>query len=169
MKIRPAVKSDLEALMRIFENAKQIMRSSGNMLQWTDGYPSEAVVLKDIRNGHCHVACENGEIIATMALIPGPDPTYTHIEGTWPDDKPYYVIHRLATTAPGKNIASQMFDWAYGYIATKSCSTIRIDTHRDNCIMKHILTKYGFTECGVIYLESGDPRDAYHYTVLHEA
>ena len=77
MKIRPAVKSDLEALMRIFENAKQIMRSSGNMLQWTDGYPSEAVVLKDICNGHCHVACENGEIIATMALIPGPDPTYT--------------------------------------------------------------------------------------------
>jgi hypothetical protein len=35
--------------------------------------------------------------------------------------------------------------------------------------MKHILTQYGFTECGVIYLESGDPRDAYHYTVLHEA
>jgi hypothetical protein len=61
-----------------------------------------------------------------------------------------------------------MFDWAYGYIATKSCCTIRIDTHRDNFIMKHILAKYGFTECGVIYLESGDPRDAYHYTVLHE-
>ena len=56
MEIRPAVKSDLEALMRIFENAKQIMRSSGNMLQWNDGYPSEAVVLKDICNGHCHVA-----------------------------------------------------------------------------------------------------------------
>lgn len=169
MEIRPAVKSDLEALMRIFENAKQIMRSSGNMLQWNDGYPSEAVVLKDICNGHCHVACENGEIIATMALIPGPDSTYTYIEGTWPDDKPYYVIHRLATTAPGKKIASRMFDWAYGYIATKSCHTIRIDTHRDNCIMKHILTKYGFTECGVIYLESGDPRDAYHYTVLSRA
>ena len=168
MEIRPAVKSDLEALMRIFENAKQIMRSSGNLLQWTDGYPSEAVVLKDIYNGHCHVACENGEIVATMALIPGPDSTYTNIEGTWPDDKPYYVIHRLATTAPGKKIASRMFDWAYEYIATKSCHTIRIDTHRDNCIMKHILTKYGFTECGVIYLESGDPRDAYHYTVLHE-
>ena len=27
--------------------------------------------------------------------------------------------------------------------------------------MKHILTKYGFSECGVIYLKSGDPRDAY--------
>ena len=58
-----------------------------------------------------------------------------------------------------------MFDWAYRYIALKGYKSIRIDTHRDNCIMKHILTKYGFTECGVIYLESGDPRDAYHLTL----
>ena len=29
------------------------------------------------------------------------------------------------------------------------------------CIMKHILTKYGFTMCGVIYLADGAPRDAY--------
>ena len=165
MEIRPAVLSDLEALMGIFENAKQIMRKSGNLLQWTDGYPAEGVVLRDINAGHCYVACEEGEIIATMALIPGPDPTYTYIEGCWPDEEPYYVVHRLATAAPGRNIASQMFDWAYRYIALKGYKSIRIDTHRDNCIMKHILTKYGFTECGVIYLESGDPRDAYHLTL----
>ena len=165
MEIRPAVRSDLETLMGIFEKAKQIMRESGNMLQWTNGYPSESVVLQDIDAGHCYVACEDDEIIATMALIQGPDPTYSYIEGLWPDDMPYYVIHRLATTAPGKNIASQMFDWSFRYIALKGYKSIRIDTHRDNCIMKHILTKYGFTECGVIYLESGDPRDAYHLTL----
>ena len=32
--------------------------------------------------------------------------------------------------------------------------------------MKHILKKNGFTECGVIYLENGDPRDAYTCNVL---
>ena len=31
--------------------------------------------------------------------------------------------------------------------------------------MKHILKKNGFTECGVIYLENGDPRDAYTGTI----
>jgi hypothetical protein len=63
-----------------------------------------------------------------------------------------------------------MFDWAFDHIGKKRfgpeavcpTSTIRIDTHRDNCIMKHILTKYGFTMCGVIYLADGAPRDAYY-------
>ena len=96
-----------------------------------------------------------------MAFIPGPDPTYTYIEGRWPNEEPYYVIHRIATRTPGQNLASKMLEWAFENICYKSISTIRIDTHRDNCIMKHILTKYGFEECGVIYLANGDPRDAY--------
>lgn len=161
MEIRQATYSDLSALMDIFEGAKRIMRASGNLLQWNDGYPSEEVLLADISDGHCFVVCDGDVLLATMALIQGPDPTYAYIEGEWPDDEPYYVIHRIATDAPGRNLACKMFDWAYDYMRPKGCSTIRIDTHRDNCIMKHILTKYGFSECGIIYLTNGDPRDAY--------
>ena len=96
-----------------------------------------------------------------MALIPGPEPTYSFIEGDWPNDDPYYVIHKIAAPISGRNVASKLFDWAFEHIATTGFSTIRIDTHRDNCIMKHILTKYGYTECGVIYLQNGASRDAY--------
>ena len=32
---------------------------------------------------------------------------------------------------------------------------IRIDTHKDNHIMQHNLSKYGFTYCGIIYIASG--------------
>lgn len=202
--------------MEIFDGAKQIMRASGNLQQWNDGYPSREVVMRDIDGGHCYVMCESAwvdgqtagaecssagqaehgitsqtdcdglgqveristgpaeRIIGTMALIPGPDPTYSYIEGKWPGDEPYYVIHRIATAAPGRNLARVMFDWAFEHIrregqvpdrcfaSTDPISTIRIDTHRDNCIMKHILTKYGFTMCGVIYLADGAPRDAYY-------
>ena len=38
---------------------------------------------------------------------------------------------------------------------------IRIDTHRDNVIMRHLLEKHGFKYCGIIYLENGDERLAY--------
>ena len=162
MKIRQATYEDIEALMEIFAAAKQIMRASGNMHQWNDGYPSREVVMRDIDRGHCYVMCENESIIGTMALIPGPDPTYSYIEGEWPGDEPYYVIHRIATAAPGRNVAKRMYDWAFEHILENGCNVIRIDTHRDNCIMKHILTKYGFTMCGVIYLEDGAPRDAYY-------
>lgn len=178
MKIRQATYEDLEALMEIFAAAKQIMRASGNMHQWNDGYPSKEVVMRDIDAGYCYVMCEATcqaeRIIGTMALIPGPDPTYSYIEGEWPGDEPYYVIHRIATAAPGRDVAKRMFDWAFEHIrrvgpvagrsseSSEPISTIRIDTHRDNCIMKHILTKYGFTMCGVIYLADGAPRDAYY-------
>ena len=43
--------------------------------------------------------------------------------------------------------------------------SIRIDTHKDNVIMHHILRKYGFQHCGVIFLANGDPREAYQLTL----
>lgn len=161
MTIRQATYSDIETLMQIFEDAKKIMRDSGNLHQWTGGYPPRETVLDDISNGYCHVITDEDRIVGTMALIPGPDPTYSYIEGAWLNESPYYVIHRIATSAPGRNVARQLLDWAYSHINEKGCNVIRIDTHRDNRIMKHILTRYGFTSCGVIYLEDGAPRDAY--------
>lgn len=164
MQIRQATNNDIDKLMEIFDKAKAIMRSCGNLQQWNNGYPAHEIIKADIDNGNCYVLCDKDEIIGTMALIQGPDPTYTYIEGEWPDQEPYYVIHRIATSAPGRNAAKAMLDWAFEHIAPKGFHVIRIDTHADNCIMHHILPKYGFTRCGVIYLENGDPRDAYHKT-----
>ena len=162
MEIRFATCSDLESLMEIFEGAKGIMRASGNLQQWNGAYPTVDIVRKDIEDGNCYVLCDNEEILGTMALIPGPDPTYSYIEGAWPDEDDYYVIHRIATGSSGRNVAKTMLDWAFYHISSKGCRVIRIDTHSDNCIMKHILSKYGFHMCGVIYLSDGAPRDAYH-------
>ena len=164
MQIRQATNNDIDKLMEIFDKAKAIMRSCGNLQQWNNGYPAHEIIKADIDNGNCYVLCDKDEIIGTMALIQGPDPTYAYIEGEWPDQEPYYVIHRIATSAPGRNAAKAMLDWAFEHIAPKGFHVIRIDTHADNRIMHHILPKYGFTRCGVIYLEDGDPRDAYHYS-----
>lgn len=155
--IRKATYDDLPVLMDVFRKARGIMRSSGNMHQWNDGYPSEAVVRKDIDNGHCVVLCEEGEVVATMAFIPGPDPTYAEIyDGGWLSDAPYHVIHRIAVAEPGHNASKALLDWGFG-----QTGSIRIDTHKDNVIMQHVLSKYGFTHCGMILLANGDPREAY--------
>lgn len=155
--IRKATYDDLPVLMDVFRKARGIMRSSGNMHQWNDGYPSEAVVRKDIDNGHCVVLCEEGEVLATMAFIPGPDPTYAEIyDGGWLSDALYHVIHRIAVAEPGHNAAKALLDWGFG-----QTGSIRIDTHKDNVIMHHVLSKYGFTHCGMILLANGDPREAY--------
>ena len=157
MMIRKATYDDVPVLMDVFRKARGIMRSSGNMNQWNDGYPSEEVVRKDIDNGHCVVLCEDGKVVATMAFIPGPDPTYAEIyDGGWLSDAPYHVIHRIAVAEPGHNAAKALLDWGFG-----QAGSIRIDTHKDNVIMQHVLSKYGFTHCGMILLANGDPREAY--------
>ena len=38
--IRKAKFEEIPALLKIFSNAKGIMRESGNMNQWNDSYPS---------------------------------------------------------------------------------------------------------------------------------
>ena len=161
MKIRKATYDDIPVLMQLFEHAKEIMRASGNMHQWGNGYPSVEIVRGDIDAGACHVLCSSdGSIAATMAFIPGPDPAYSVIEGgEWLNNEPYYVIHRIAVAAAGKGCARLMLDWAF-----ERTGTVRIDTHRDNVIMHHILRSYGFSFCGVIHLANGDPRDAYQLT-----
>lgn len=169
MIVRKATYDDIDRLMEIFESAKVIMRTSGNLEQWNGNYPTREIVCSDIAAGNCYVLCEplvdeESIIIGTMALIPGPDYTYLDIDGEWPDDEPYYVIHRIATASPGRNVARTLLDWAFKHISESGYHVIRIDTHRDNIIMKHILTKYGFTPCGVIRLDDGSPRDAYWKT-----
>lgn len=165
MQIRKATSDDLPRLMQIFAEARITMRESGNMNQWPDTYPSEEAILKDISGNHCRVCCEtDGTITGTFACIPGPDPTYNVIyEGEWPDDKPYHVIHRIAASRvprPSESIADVCFEWTF-----RHTDVIRIDTHRDNAIMHHILSRHGFTRCGVILLANGDPRDAYHKNI----
>jgi hypothetical protein len=161
--IRKASYEDIPELMELFAKARGIMRASGNMHQWNDGYPSEEVVRNDISDGVCHLLCDDcdGSIIATMAFIPGPDPTYAVIyDGEWLDDSPYHVIHRIAVREPGHNAAGKLFEWAF-----KHTSSLRIDTHKDNVIMHHILKKHGFAHCGRILLMNGDPREAFQKNI----
>ena len=161
MNIRTATYDDLPYLMDLFAKARDIMRASGNMYQWNDSYPSEEIVRKDISDAVCHVLCHGDKVIATMAFIPGPDPTYAKIyDGEWMDDTPYYAIHRIAVCEPGHNAAERLFDWAF-----QRTSSIRIDTHKDNVIMHHILNKQGFTHCGKILLANGDPREAFQKNI----
>ena len=163
MHIRKAKISDLPVLMHIFECAKGIMRASGNLHQWGYGYPSEDVVRCDIEQGVCYVATENdsAEIAGVMSFIPGPDPTYAVVyDGAWLNENNYSVIHRIAVAKPGKGVAKFFLDWAF-----RQSGTVRIDTHRDNVIMHHILKNYGFVFCGIIHLANGDPRDAYQLTL----
>lgn len=154
--IRKAVDNDLDTLMGIFDIAKQYMVAHGNPNQWIQGYPSAELIRQQIEQGWCYV-CMSGEVItATFCFIPGPDPTYGHIEGEWLSDRPYYVVHRIASNGQVKGILECCLKWC-----RERCRSLRIDTHRDNYPMQHLLRKNGFHYCGVIRVANGTERLAY--------
>ena len=157
-RIRAAVQEEIPSIMAVVAAAKGIMRRSGNVNQWIRGYPSEAVIGEDIEKGVGHIVLDEGAIVGYFAFVPSPEPTYAAIyDGACLDDnQPYRVIHRIASLPDSHGVFKDLMDWCFARE-----KNIRIDTHRDNHIMQHCITRYGFGYCGIIYLESGDERLAY--------
>lgn len=156
--IRYTTINDIPACLELYNQARCIMRSSGNMNQWINGYPSVEILCDDIAHQNSYVITENDTPIATFACIVGSDPTYSYIEnGSWlAPELSYATIHRLASTPDSHGISFAAFDFA-----RTLAPSLRADTHADNLIMQHILQKYGFLRRGIIYLANGDPRIAY--------
>ena len=164
--IRKATINDLPRMMQLFDAAKEIMRSSGNMNQWTGNYPSEMLIRNEIAEGNSFLLFDDFSkpAVATFAFILTGEPTYSHIyNGSWLcNERPYGVIHRLASTPESHGVALRVFNWCFD-----QCHNLRADTHRDNLIMQHLLLKNGFSYCGIIYLANGDERLAYQRISLH--
>ena len=158
MTIREAKPADIADIMLVMEAAKGIMRASGNMYQWADGYPSEDAITTDMDKKGGFVIEDANKVVGYFAFLASPEPTYAQIyEGQWVDDvQSYHVVHRIASYPDVHGIFSAIMDFCFS-----RDTNIRIDTHRDNKIMQHNLLKHNFTYCGIIYLLSGDERLAY--------
>ena len=154
--IQKANLSQLPRILAIYETARAFMAQTGNPNQWGVAYPPEERIRQDILDEKCYVNLEDDHIRAVFYFAIEQDPTYGYIEGAWLNDAPYGVIHRIAVGENGRGVAAECFAFAL-----TQCSNLRIDTHEDNIPMQRCLAKNGFSRCGVIYLEDGDPRIAY--------
>ncbi len=155
--IRKASMTDLQEILKIYAHARERMRQNGNPSQWGERWPWEEVVVEDIEAGQSFVTEEGGKICGVFAFLPGIEPTYQKIEnGSWLNEEAYGTIHRLA----GGGWMQGVFAACQEYCG-KIIPNIRIDTHADNHIMRHLLDKHGFQTCGIIYVEDGTPRIGY--------
>lgn len=157
IKIRRAAADDLPGILEIYECARRFMRENGNPNQWDTHYPPQEMVEEDIEAGNLYAAEDETGLHGVFALIAGTDPTYLEIrEGTWLSDTPYAAIHRVASDGSVHGFFSSVAAFCaekYGHL--------RIDTHADNRIMQHVVTKNGFVRCGIILTDDGTPRIAY--------
>lgn len=170
MQFRKSTEKDIPRIVEIFEGARETMHARG-IDQWTDGYPAECDIRRDIEAGISYVLCtEEGGPLATCAVLLSGEPNYSVIEnGAWltesADDETasYVAVHRIATdkTMRGRGLASRLISEAAILGQNAEKSSIRIDTHRDNKPMQGMLARNAFAECGVIHLENGEARNAY--------
>lgn len=155
--IRKAIESDLLEIKSIVAKARELMKASGNVNQWVDGYPSIDVLLSDIRSGNAYLLLRENKAVAYFAMVDGSDPTYNFIaEGNWLNDDTYGVLHRIASNGEAKGVFKEILLYA-----SEHYSNIRIDTHHDNKIMQRLLEQNEFVYCGVIFLADGSPILAY--------
>lgn len=133
------------------------MSASGNTRLWDDNHPSRGQIAKDIASGSSYLLLEDAKPIATWAFVKGPEPTYADIYNwAWLDDRPYHVIHRLASLPQYHRVMKDLLDWSFS-----KDDNIGIDTNGNNSIIRHRLRNFGFTYCGIIHLQNGDERQAY--------
>lgn len=155
--IRKATKTDVPRIMQIYDGARRFMRQSGNLTQWTGGYPSASTIENDIRAGYLHAGCdEEGILRFVFSMIGGEDPTYAVIDGEWPDNLPYATLHRVASDGTLRRVLDQCVEYAL-----ERYDRLRIDTHSDNRPMLDAIARCGFVRRGIIYLADGSPRVAF--------
>lgn len=165
---RKAVKEDLDALLQLYEQGRAAIARFG-IDQWQNGYPAKADIEKDMTDDVLWVSEDPempGKIASVMALIFTGEPTYDIItEGNWltGDTHDYAAIHRITVSPDFRNrgVAGQTMTFGKESAKKAGFSSLRIDTHKGNLAMRGMLEKNGFTHCGTIFLENGDPRVAY--------
>ncbi len=177
MEIRRADIEELPRLMELYDAARAFMRRCGNTVQWTGGYPSRELVAAGIDAGEqwvcvtdrpvspagCRSSFAGGglpaHIAATFWFSVAPEPAYAEIfDGPgWLDDGPYGVVHRLASDGSVSGVGAACLEWCL-----ERCGNIRVDTHSSNAVMQSLLERLGYARCGMIVLDDGTPRDAFH-------
>ena len=152
MDIRKAKPNDLEAILPIYAYARQQMAKNGNPSQWGADKPTLEAIQQDIRQGILFLVESCGQAVGVFAFFLGEEPTYQKIEGKWLNSLPYGVIHRIASNGGQKGILGKCLQFCGTFT-----NNIRIDTHEQNFVMRRLLEKNGFQECGTVYVEDNTP------------
>lgn len=164
--LRKATLSDLDQIFRLIQGAKRQL-AVDKIPQWQGLYPQKEDLMIDLERGMTYLLISNQQILGTATLMTTPEPNYQSIyQGAWhPSDQHYATIHRIAIQSDqaGQHLGDFMISNLLSEAIRLGFTEIRIDTHRKNLRMQHILEKTGFVYTGIVYMDSdpNDQRNAY--------
>lgn len=159
---RKAEERDVERIWQIIGQAKAQMQRLGSR-QWDESYPAIGDIRQDIREGNGYVICREGRVVAYGVISFDGEPAYEEIEGEWPDDLPYVIVHRLAVADEAKRqgVAKQFMLQAEEVSRKRGVYRFRVDTKYDNAYMLRLIEALGFDYCGEVYYRNHSARRAF--------
>lgn len=159
--LRRAQTQDLAAIMKIIDDAKELLKKNGSP-QWQNGYPNQENFTQDIAMQTNWILINDNKVVATATLQLTPEPTYHNItQGQWQQpNEPYATIHRVAISSNyrGQGLSKLLFSNLLTVGQMQGIKNFRIDTHRSNKAMQHIAENFNFKKRGIIKVnDQNDP------------
>ena len=159
---RKATLEDIDQIMEAVEDARAFLKEQGNG-QWQNGYPDRGDFIDDINNGRSFVVPDinNPSIIVGVCALTYSEPDYDRpFDGKWLTDYPYMVMHRVAIRKEyrGQGYGKRLFEAFIKQGEIEGYISLRIDTHRGNDVMRHLIESFGFIYCGNAILTPNKPR-----------
>ena len=165
--LRKATLSDYDDSWSAIAYGKKTMFDNGRH-QWTDDYPSPALIHRDIEVGQGYVLTVDGKVAAYGVIVLNGEPEYKNLkDGEWLTNEDYYVVHRMAVAASfrGKGMGKAFFLSLAEHCKVTNIHSIKVDTNHDNVEMLHLLPSIGFKRCGIIDYADHGTRIAFELVV----
>ena len=159
--LRRAQLQDLTAIMKIIDDAKELLKKNGSP-HWQNGYPDQETFTQDIVMQTNWLLIHDNKVVATATLQLTPEPTYRNLtQGQWQQpDEPYATIHRVAISSNyrGQGLSKLLFSNLLTVGQMQGIKNFRVDTHRSNKAMQHIAENFNFKKRGIIKVnDQNDP------------
>lgn len=158
---RPAVMEDLDAIVSISKDARAVLKKRG-VDQWQGDYPTADDFISDINGGFGRIILHGDEPAAYYSIFPYEPPEYAEItDGKWTEGLAACTVHRVCAAAKyrGTGITSFLCRCIDEQCAEAGLRCIRMDTHRKNKAMQHMLTEHGYRYRGNILVDSEPGHD----------
>ena len=150
--LRKAKSTEIEKIILIIEDGVKFLKKQG-INQWQHGSPGRSDVENDIKQETSYVYELDGKIVAT-AMLNNYDADYEKYSTIWTKCSNYLVIHRLAIKEEcrSQGVGHKFMNDIILFAKENGVEYIRIDTHKNNIIMRKYLSKNNFKELGEIKL-----------------
>lgn len=124
--------SHLEELFQVYLNAKIELERNG-IQQWTDSYPTKAIIENDLKNGVTFELKNGAEIIGAINISEEQEEEYHTVDWKF-DDSKVLVIHRLVIIPKHqrKGYAKRLMDFAEDHAEKNNYTSIRLDAYSQN-------------------------------------